>query len=84
MSNFKGKMYSVPHSSNINKVGWEYDKETKQGVLRIEFSSGKEYDYFPVEKRKWNEYWNTKQKKSVWLRNEIIKDPLIGYEEVTE
>ena len=46
---FTGKMYSV-YSGNLNRAGWEYDEETKQGVLRVEFRNGQQYDYFPVPK----------------------------------
>lgn len=80
MSEFKGKMYSIS-SSNIQQIGWEYCEETKQGVLRVVFKNQRTYDYFPVEKKKYDEFWKA-DKKGSWFHTEIKSSPLISFEEV--
>jgi hypothetical protein len=79
MSEFKGKMYNV-HSSNVNKVGWEYDEENKTGVMRIEFAK-KTYDYFPVSKTKFGEIFKSKSKGG-WISENLVKNSTVNYEEV--
>lgn len=80
--NFKGKMYFV-NSGNLNRIGWEYDEETKQGVLRAEFRNGTQYDYFPVDKKKFSEIFSAESKGS-WFDLEIKKNKSISYEKVEE
>ena len=79
---FTGKMYTT-HSGNLKRIGWEYDSETKQGVLRVEFKNGSQYDYFPVPKEKFSEYFSSESKGS-WFDLEIKKNPTISYEKVDE
>jgi hypothetical protein len=81
MGKFKGKMYNI-HSSNVDKIGWEYDEENKTGVMRVQFKNGKTYDYFPVSKQKYDECWKEKSKGS-WIQTELVKAPSVSYEEVT-
>lgn len=82
MANFKGTMYNI-HSGNLKRVGWEYDEETKQGVLRAEFQRGDQYDYFPVEKKKFSEIFS-QDSKGAWFNSEIKNSKSIGYEKVDE
>ena len=79
---FTGKMYSI-FSGNINRIGWEYDQETKQGVLRAEFKNGIQYDYFPVTKEKFSEIFQ-EESKGTWFDLEIKKNPSIDYEKVDD
>lgn len=78
--NFKGKMYNII-SSNINKIGWEWDDETKQGVLRVEFKNERTYDYFPVPKSLYDEFWKA-PKKGSWFHSNIKTANSINYKEV--
>ena len=75
-------MYQA-HSGNIGRIGWEFDKETNQGVLRVEFNSGRTYEYFPVPKHLWDEYWSAKSKGS-WFHHNIKTNKNISYEEVED
>lgn len=83
-SDFKGTLYGVV-SSNISKAGWEWDVQNKIGVVRIEFLSGKIYDYWPVHKSTWNEFWQkTPANRSAWLRSNIINNISLNYEHVND
>ena len=63
-------------------IGWEYDDENKTGVMRVQFKSGRTYDYFPVSKEKYDEFWKENSKGS-WIQRELVKAPSVNYEEVT-
>jgi hypothetical protein len=81
MAKFKGKMYNI-HSSNVDKVGWEFDEENKVGVMRVQFKNGRTYDYFPVPKTMYDKFWK-EEKKGSWIQTELVKAASISYEEVT-
>jgi len=77
---FKGKIYSI-HSGNLQKIGWEYDHVTKQGVLFVEFNRGAQYEYFPVPKELWNEFWNADSRGS-WFHKNIKSVKSINFEKI--
>lgn len=80
MSDFKGTMYNV-YSGNIAKAGWMWNAEEKRGILQIEFRSNRTYQYFPVDKKYWTEFWQAESKGQYFNEN-IKNNILIEYEEV--
>ena len=81
MSGFNGKMYGIK-SSHISRVGWLYDEETNQGVMRVEFKSGGIYEYFPVSKQLNNEFWASSNK-GKFFTTDIKNGNGIGYEKIS-
>lgn len=79
---FNGVMYQV-HSGNVARIGWEFDNETKQGVLRVEFNKGDQYDYFPVPKEVFQACFKAPSK-GKWFHSEIKSNKLYDYEKVDE
>ena len=77
---FTGTMYNV-HAGNIAKIGWMFDNKTKQGILRVEFDRGGLYEYFPVSKTLYDEFW-TSDKKGSWFHHNIKTAESIGYEKI--
>lgn len=73
----KVKMYSV-YSGNIKEIGWE---EKEQGVLIVVFNSGDTYEYSPVPKSLFNEFWKAESKGS-WFHKKIRSNKKIKYEKI--
>jgi hypothetical protein len=84
---FTQKMYNV-HSGNIAKIGWqEFENEhnptgPKIGVLQVEFNRGDTYQYHPVPKKLFGEFW-TAESRGSWFDTNIKKNTLISYEKIT-
>lgn len=79
---FKGKVYEI-HSGNLQKIGWEYDNVTKQGVLFVAFNRGAEYEYFPVEKDLWTKFWASDSRGS-WFHKHIKSNTNINFEKIKD
>lgn len=77
---FKGKMYSI-HSSNISKVGFQYDYEKKYGVMRVEFHRGNIYEYWPIEQSKYSEIFKSDSPGS-WFQTNIAKNKELQFEKI--
>lgn len=77
---FKAKMYVI-HSSNIARVGFQYDYQKKYGVMRVEFHRGNIYQYWPVEKEKFSEIFKAESPGS-WFQNEIVKNKELQFEKI--
>lgn len=78
---FSGKMYGIS-SSHLSRVGWVYDEETRQGVMRVEFKSDGVYEYFPVSKELNNEFWKSSNRGS-FFTTDIKNGNGISYEKVS-
>lgn len=79
MDSFKGKMYPV-QSSNMLKIGWEFDENNNCGVFRIQFKKGT-YDYWPVSKSFFSKIFEQpSNERSKFINTNIVRNKSINYE----
>lgn len=76
------KLYTV-FSGKLQQVGWEWNQELSRGEMIVIFKSGACYEYAPVPKALWDEFWSPGvESKGSWFYENIEKNPDIKYRKI--
>jgi hypothetical protein len=82
MSRFTGTMYYVKNSSQISRVGFMPNEQAmNQGTMRVEFARGGIYDYSPLDRSLYDDFWKS-TRKGVFFHSKIKSNLEIEFKKI--